>query len=396
LTERKSLVDDLNPEIREFLLEMGAEDIYKCYQCGKCASVCPWFQVGTYDFPVYRFPLEAALGMMASSEDKDELMAEVDKIYRCVGCEACVNQCPHGVRIPLILRAARRILVEYGSYPEALKDVVGRIRDTGNPTGAPAEKRLDWAADLGVPTYEAGMDYLYFSCCVSSYDPRVKEVSKAVVKALKAAGVSFGLFPGADRCCSEAIRRVGAEEVFLENAAANIAAFKEAGATRVLVNSPHCYVTFKNDYPEQGAGFEAVHITQVLAGLIAEGRLKPSGEFKKKVVYHDPCTLGRQSGVYEEPRQVLRSIPGLEFLEVPDFNRQFSVCCGAGGGALWNEWDKDERIVAVRLEQLMATGADVIAVACPYCQQMIQETAKSMGTDVEVMDVTEILAATLE
>jgi len=396
LTDRKSLVDELNPEIREFLLEMGAEDIFKCYQCGKCTSVCPWFQVGTYDFPVYRFPLEAALGMMASSEDKDDLMAEVDKIYRCVGCEACVSQCPHGVRIPTILRAARRILVEYGSYPEALKDVVGRIRDTGNPTGDPAEKRLDWAKELDIPAYEAGMDYLYFSCCISSYDPRIKEVSKAVAKALKAAGVSFGLLPAANKCCSEAIRRVGAEEVFLENAAANIAAFTEAGATRVVVNSPHCYVTFKNEYPEHGARFEAVHITQVLAGLIADGKLKPAGEFKKKVVYHDPCTLGRQSGVYDEPRQVLRSIPGLELLEVPDFNREFSVCCGAGGGALWNEWDKDERIVAVRLEQLRATGADVIAVACPYCQQMIQETAKSMGIEIEVMDVTEILAAALE
>lgn len=396
MTEKRSLVDELNPEIREFLLEMGAEDIYKCYQCGKCTSVCPWFQVGTYDFPVYRFPLEAALGMMASSEDKDELMAEVDKLYRCVGCEACVNQCPHGVRIPIILRAARRILVDYGSYPEALKDVVGRIRNTGNPTGDPAEKRLDWAADMDVPAYEPGMDYLYFSCCISSYDPRIKEVSKAVAKTLKAAGVSFGLLASANRCCSEAIRRVGAEEVFLENAAANIEAFSEAGVTRVLVNSPHCFVTFKNEYPEQGGKFEVVHITQVLANLIAEGKLKPTGEFKKKVVYHDPCTLGRQSGVYEEPREVLRSIPGLELLEVPDFNRQFSVCCGAGGGALWNEWDKDERIVAVRLEQLTATGADVIAVACPYCQQMIQETAKSMGIEIEVMDVTEILAAALE
>lgn len=396
MTEKKTLVDRLNPEIREFLVEMGAEDIFKCYQCGKCSSVCPWFQVGTYDFPVYRFPLEAALGMMASSEDKDELLAEVDKIYRCVGCEACVNQCPHGVDIPSILRAARRILVEYGSYPEALKDVVGRIRDTGNPTGDPAEKRLAWAKDLELPAYEPGMDYLFFSCCISSYDQRVKEVSGAIARILKAAGVSFGLLGSADKCCSEAIRRVGAEDVFLENAASNIQAFTDAGATRVLVNSPHCYATFKDDYPEQGAKFEAVHITQLLAELISEGRIKPAGEFSKKVVYHDPCTLGRQNGIYEEPREVLKSIPGLELLEVPDFNRQFSVCCGAGSGALWMDWEKDERIAAVRLEQLAATGADIIAVACPYCQQMLEETAKSMGTEIEVMDVAEILAASLE
>ncbi len=396
MADRKTLTDQLNPEIREFLIEMGAEDVFKCYQCGKCASVCPWFQVGTYDFPVYRFPLEAALGMMASSEDKDELMAEVDKIYRCVGCEACVNQCPHGVDIPSILRAARRILVEYGSYPEALKDTVGRIRDTGSPTGDPAEKRLGWAKDLDVPAYVPGMDYLFFSCCISSYDQRIKEVSVAIAKVLKAAGVSFGLLAAGGRCCSEAIRRVGAEEVFQESAAANIEAFAGAGAARVLVNSPHCYTTFKNEYPGQGARFEAVHTTQLLARLIADGKIKPAIEFAKKVVYHDPCTLGRQNGVYEEPREILRSIPGLELLEVPDFNRQFSVCCGAGSGALWTEWEKDERIVAVRLEQLAATGADVIAVACPYCQQMLEETAKSTGLDIEVMDVAEILAASLE
>ena len=396
MTDKKSLTDQLNPEIREFLIEMGAEDVFKCYQCGKCSSVCPWFQVGTYDFPVYRFPLEAALGMMASSEDKDELLAEVDRIYRCVGCEACVNQCPHGVKIPSILRAARRILVEYGSYPEALKDTVGRIRDTGNPTGDPPEKRLGWAKDLDIPDYEPGMDYLFFSCCISSYDQRIKEVSSAIAKVLKAAGVSFGLLASANRCCSEAIRRVGAEEVFLENSASNIEAFAGAGVTKVLVNSPHCYTTFKNEYPEQGARFEAVHITQLLAGLIKEGRIKPAGEFKKKVVYHDPCTLGRQNGIYDEPREVLNSIPGLELLEVPNFNREFSVCCGAGSGALWTEWEKDERIVAVRLEQLTATGADVIAVACPYCQQMLEETVKSMGMEIKVMDVAEILAASLE
>jgi Fe-S oxidoreductase len=240
------------------------------------------------------------------------------------------------------------------------------------------------------------MDFLYFSCCISSYDQRVKEVSKAVARVLKAAGVSFGLLASANRCCSEAIRRVGAEEVFLENAASNTGAFAEAGATRVLVNSPHCYVTFKDEYPEQGARFEAVHITQLVAELIARGRIKPTGEFKRKVVYHDPCTLGRQSGVYEEPRDILKSVPGLELVEVPNFNREFSVCCGAGSGALWTEWEKDERIVAVRLEQLAGTGAEVIAVACPYCQQMLEETTKSTGMEIEVMDVVEILAASLE
>nr|MQY79167.1 4Fe-4S dicluster domain-containing protein [Bacteroidota bacterium] len=159
---KKSLVIEINTEIRDALIEEGAEDIYKCIQCGKCASICPWFQVGTYDFPVFRFPVETALGIVASSEEKEELAEEVVKIYRCVGCEACVDQCPHGINIPNILRAARRILVDFGSYPETLKFIVLKIKNVGNPLGEPREKRADWAKDLNVPRFSADIEYLYF------------------------------------------------------------------------------------------------------------------------------------------------------------------------------------------------------------------------------------------
>jgi Fe-S oxidoreductase len=391
----RNLADEINPEIREALLEMGAEGIFKCYQCGKCASVCPWFQVGTYEFPVYRLALEATLGLIAASEDKDELAKEVDKIYRCVGCEACVDQCPHGVDIPVIFRAGRRLLVDFGSYPEVLKGIVQKIHNVGNPLGEPREKRGEWASDLDVPSYEAGMDYLYFPGCLPSYDPRLKSVARSTARVLQAAGVSFGILGEKESCCGEAIRRIGAESVFEEVRRANIEAFHEAGVTRVVVSSPHCYASFLNDYPEAGGEFEVVHISQLLSHLIEEGKIKPSKPFEKKVVYHDPCVLGRQSGIYDEPRRVLESIPGLEVLEVEDFCRSLSVCCGAGSGGLWMEWDKTERIAEVRLNQLVGTGADVIAVACPYCLQMIEETAKSMEIEIPVRDITEILADAL-
>jgi Fe-S oxidoreductase len=395
LSNPKSLADEINPEIREALVEMGAEDIFKCYQCGKCASVCPWFQVGTYDFPIFRLAVEAAMGMMAASEDKDELAREVDKIYRCVGCEACMDQCPHGVNIPDIFRAGRRLLVDFGSYPDALKGIVQKIHNVGNPLGEPREKRRDWASELDVPAFETGMDYLYFACCIPSYDPRLKSVAQATAKVLKAAGVSFGILGSKERCCGEAIRRIGAESVFDEVRQANTAAFREAGVKSVVVSSPHCYSSFLKDYPETDADFEVTHISQVLARLIQDGRLKPVKPFEKKVVYHDPCVLGRQNGIYDEPRQVLRSVPGLDLLEVEEFCRNLSVCCGAGSGGLWMEWEKTERIAAVRVKQLADTGADVIAVACPYCLQMIEETAKSMQIDIPVMDITEILLEAL-
>jgi Fe-S oxidoreductase len=333
--------------------------------------------------------------MIASSEDKDEIAREVDKIYRCVGCEACKDQCPHGISIPNIFRAGRRLLVDFGSYPEVLKGVVQKIHNVGNPLGEPREKRSDWAEGLDVPEFTEEMDLLYFPCCLPSYDPRLKSIAQATAGLLKAAGTTFGILGESETCCGEVIRRVGAEEVYNECVESNVSAICGAGARRVLVSSPHCFTTFKNDYPGFGAEFEALHTSQFLAQAISEGKIKPSRPFEKKVVYHDPCILGRQNGIYEEPRQVLGSIPGLELLEVEDFNRALSVCCGAGSGALWMEWEKSERIAGVRIEQLVGTGADVIAVACPYCLQMLEETAKSMGQDIPVMDITEILAESL-
>lgn len=389
------MVVQINPEIREALLEMGAVDAYKCYQCGKCASVCPWFQVGTYEFLVFRFPLETVLGLIASSEEKEELAKEVDKIYRCVGCEACVEQCPLGVKIPDILRSARRILVDFGSYPETLKSVVQKIRNVGNPLGEPRESRGDWAKDLNVNAYSPDMEWLYFPCCVPAYDARIQKVAKSTALILQKSGISFGILGDKESCCGEAIRRAGAEKVFTETARSNINVFEEAGVRQVLVSSPHCYVTFKNEYPDLGARFEPLHTTQYLWQLIDEGRIRPDKEFKKKVVYHDPCTLGRQSGIYEEPRKILKSIPGLELLEVEEFSRNLSVCCGAGSGGLWIDWPVGERMADIRIKQLVDTGAEVIAVACPYCLQMFEETVKSMNLDIPVMDVTEILCEAL-
>lgn len=395
MATKKNVVVEINPEIREALLEMGAVDAYKCYQCGKCASVCPWFQVGTYEFLVFRFPLETVLGLIASSEEKEELAKEVDKIYRCVGCEACVEQCPLGVKIPDILRSARRILVDFGSYPETLKSVAQKIRNVANPLGEPRENRGDWAKDLNLKPYSSDMELLYFPCCVPAYDTRIQNVAKSTSLILQKSGITFGILGDRESCCGEAIRRAGAEKVFSETAQANIKIFEETGVKRVLVSSPHCYVTFKKEYPDLGARFEPLHTTQFLSQLIDEGKIRPEKEFKKKVVYHDPCTLGRQSGIYEDPRNILKSIPGLEFLEVEEFSHNLSVCCGAGSGGLWIDWPVGERMADIRIKQLVDTGAEVIAVACPYCLQMFEETVKSMNLDIPVMDVTEILCESL-
>lgn len=383
------------PEIREIIVEAGAGDIFKCFQCGKCFSVCPWFQVLTYDFPIYRIPQAVKLGIIASSEDKDVIEAEVKEVFGCVGCEACVKECPRGVDIPDIIRAIRRIFVDYGTLPQELKSAISKIQSTGNPLGEPREKRTQWCEGLDVPIFQPGMDYLYFSCCLPAYDQRLQIVAQATARILQLSKISFGILGPNEECCGEAIRRVGSEKVFQKVAKANSASFGNAGVKRVLTTSPHCYNTFKNQYPELGMNAEVFHQTQIFAQLIDEGRIRPKKPLNKKVVYHDPCTLGRQNGIYEEPRKVLSSIPGLELVEVENYNRQFSICCGGGGGGLWLDLPIEQRMTNVRIQQLHDTGAQILAVSCPYCLQMFEDAIKVMHIDMEVKDIAELLLESL-
>jgi Fe-S oxidoreductase len=383
-----------NLEIRDAIIEEGGTDAYKCYQCGKCMSICPWFLIDTVDFPVYQIPQGVKLGTVTSSEDKDEIAREVEEMFRCLGCEACTTRCPLGVSIPHVVRAVRRMLVEYGAFPPELKSIVSKIYNVGNPYGEPREKRTDWASGQNVPTFQPGMEFLYFSCCLPAYDARGREVACSTTKLFKEAGVSYGILQD-ESCCSEAIRRVGAEKVFQQTAKANIDAFHSAGVQKIVTTSPHCYSTFKTEYPELGADFEVVHQTELLSKLIEEGRIVPRKPLDKRVVYHDPCTLGRQNGIYDEPRRVLASIPGLEMVEIENFAREFSICCGGGSGGMWLDWPMDQRVSNVRIRQVLQTGADILAVACPYCLQMFEDTVKSESLSLEVRDVSELLAAAL-
>ena len=382
-------------DIRDAILDMGAADAFKCYQCGKCMAVCPWTQVESVVFPVYRTPQSVKFGAIMSSEDTAEIEREVTEIYRCVGCESCTTWCPHGVSMPDIMRGIRRILVEFGSYPSELSESVSRIHSSGNPFGEPREQRAAWTEGLEVPAYESGMDYLYSPCCVTAYDPRAVKVAKATVEILRAANVSFGILGDGESCCSEAIRRAGAEEVFQEVAGANIATFSAAGVMRTVVTSPHCYRTFDQEYGELGADFETLHQTQLFAKLIERQRLEPTKALDKKVVYHDPCALGRGCGVYDEPREVLRSIPGLELVEIPHYSRDHSLCCGGGSGGAWMERPKGERFSNIRVQQAVGTGAEILAVACPYCLQMFEDSVKTMDLGLEVKDISELLAEAL-
>lgn len=292
------------------------------------------------------------------------------------------------------MKALRNIIVEMGAgyCPESLRVTLKNIAGTGNPLGEAPENRTDWAKDLEVKPFSQGTEVLYFSCCVPAYDPNVKRVARAMASVLNSAGVDFGVLGSRESCCGESVRKAGNESLFQTLAQSNIGAFVENGVKRIVVSSPHCYHTFKNEYPELGGDFQVVHYTQYLAELIREGRLKLTKELKAKVTYHDPCYLGRHNDVYDEPREVLRSIPGLELVEMADYGED-SLCCGGGGGRIWMETKKGERLSDLRLEQAVKTEASILAAACPYCILNFEDSVLTTdkGAVIQVKDISELV-----
>lgn len=296
------------------------------------------------------------------------------------------------------MKALRGIVVEMGAgyCPDSLRVTLKNIAGTGNPLGEPPERRTDWAKDLDVKTFAKGTEVLYFSCCIPAYDPSIKRVARATANVLKKAGVDFGILGPRESCCGESVRKAGNESLFQTLAQSNIGAFVENGVTKIVVSSPHCYHTFKNEYPDLEGNFEVVHLTQYLAELIREGRLKPTKELNTKVTYHDPCYLGRHNNVYDEPREVLRSIPGLELVEMPDYGEN-SLCCGGGGGRIWMETKKGERLSDLRLEQAIEVGASILAAACPYCMLNFEDSilTTDKGAVIQVKDISELVQEAL-
>jgi Fe-S oxidoreductase len=364
--------------------ESGGDAFRFCYQCGKCDTVCPWNRVRK--FLVRRIINQAKFGVVPfESED----------LWLCATCGNCVQRCPRGVEIIDVMRAVRRLLVPDGVVPASipnLRSVMTSIASVGNPWGQEPEIRANWAKDIEVKEFSEGTEILYFPCCYPSYDPRLKKVSQATAALLSRAGVDFGILGSREVCCGESVRKAGNEALFKHLAKENIKTFIESGVKKILVSSPHCYHAFKNEYREFKVSFEVVHVSQYLFQLMNEGRLKPTKEYRKKVTYHDPCYLGRHNGIYDEPREVLKKIPGLELNEMADA-REDSLCCGMGGGRVWMETAKGERFSDLRLEQAIGVGAEVLATSCPYCISQFEDSRLTLkdSEGLQIKDLTEIL-----
>ena len=376
VADYKEIVDEIKAN--------GGEAFNRCYQCGLCDAVCPWNRL--IDFSMRRIVRQATFGMTD---------IESEEIWRCTTCGSCPQQCPRDVRQIESGISLRRLATEYGIFPKAVKalrSVSANLVGTGNPMGEDRQSRADWAKDLSVKPFAEGMEILYFPGCYLSYDPRLKKVAQATVSILNRAGIDYGILGTKENCCGESIRKTGNEELFKRLARENIKTFIANGVKKILVSSPHCYHTFKNEYAEFMVNFEVVHISEFILEMIDAGRLELTKEYNRQVTYHDPCYLGRHNSIYDEPRQVLNSIPGLKLVEMPE-SRKKSLCCGGGGGRIWMETVKGERFSDLRIEQAVGAGAEVLVTACPYCithfedSRLILEDSESL----EVKDITEVI-----
>lgn len=368
----------------EGLREAGGEAFRFCYQCGTCETVCPWNRVRK--FFVRRMIHEAQLGVVPF---------EAEDLWLCVTCRQCVERCPRGVEIIDVMRAMRRLLVPDGVVPASipnLRGIMTSLASVGNPWGQDPQDRPNWARELEVKEFVEGTEYLYFPCCYPSYEPRLKKVSAATARLLNQAGVDYGILGSKEMCCGESVRKAGNEMLFKNLARGNIKTYIDHGVKKILVSSPHCFHTFKNEYPEFKVQFDVVHLTQFLFQLVLEGKLPMTKAFHKRVTYHDPCYLGRHNGIFDEPREVLKKIPGLELVEMAD-HRENSLCCGMGGGRIWMETAKGERFSDIRLEQAIEAGAEVLVTACPYCISQFEDSRLTLKNSeaLQIMDITEVL-----
>ena len=375
-------------EIIDVIKESGGDAFKRCFQCGLCDTVCPWNRVRR--FSMRKLVRQATFGFTE---------IESEEMWLCTTCGRCPQHCPRDVQQIESGIALRRVATEYGVFPDSVKPIrtaVGSLIGEGNPLGEDRKKRGEWAKGQSVKTYTEDMEILYFPGCYPSFDPRAKKIAIATAKILNQAGVAFGILGEKENCCGESIRKTGDEELFRRLARENIKTFVDNGVKRVLVSSPHCYHTFKNEYSEFMVNFEIVHITEYLLELMNAGRLELTGELNKKITYHDPCYLGRHNGIFDEPREVLKKVAGLELAEMPD-TRIDSLCCGGGGGRVWMETQKGERFGDLRIDQAIDVGAELLVTSCPYCITMFEDSRITMGVDekIEIKDITEIIQEVL-
>jgi Fe-S oxidoreductase len=365
-----------------------------CTECGRCHDVCPATRSGKSLDPqrvVFDLRTRAMAGALVE-------IVTAEALWACTACLACEDACPVFVQPWHTLAEVRRERMAQGQFPAELRSVFRGLDVHSNPWGLDGTRRMDWTSGLDVPALDKGeqTDVLLWIGCAAAYDARNQRAARALVKTLRAAGIEFATLGSAERCCGDPARRLGHEYLWQKLAVANVAALQARRFSRIVTLCPHCFNTMRHEYSALGAHFEVLHATQFVAGLLENGRLSlAESKFSgRKVVYHDPCYLGRANGEYAAPCRLLRAIPGLAIVELKE-NRRQSLCCGGGGGRMWLEESPAQQISARRTAQIVASGADVLTTACPYCQTMLDDGIQDTGSDIAVWDLLELVASAL-
>jgi succinate dehydrogenase/fumarate reductase iron-sulfur protein len=374
-------------------------DLTLCIKCSICYSACPAAIDERFLGPA---SLTANYRFIADPRDQGcpgRLKPMADNIWLCTQCNSCTLFCPKLVGCANAIVDEHSLLVEAGSIPKTVIDVLERVYKYHNPMGTHQSKRMDWAKDLNVKTYPetSKADVLFFVCCSDVYDLRNQEVARNMVQVFNQLGVNFATLGSEEWCCGDHMLRLGEKGLFDELAMHNIDMFKKLGAERIVTLSPHCYNTFKNDNPYSDEKLNVQHYTQFLADALKQGKIKPTKPVKTKVAYHDPCFLGKRNDIYDAPRQVLKAIPGLELVEMKR-NKQSSFCCGGGAGRVWTEEAQPEKRPCVnRIKEALDLGVDTVAVACPFCVTTLEDAVKVLDIEnkIAVKDVLELLKEAL-
>ena len=387
-------------------------DLYACTECGRCQAACPAWNTGkplspkllVMDLRDHLF--EQGPKILEARKTGQELepiaivpdVIDEEVVWACTTCGACMQECPVDIEhVDTIVDLRRNLVMAESRFPTEAGTLLRNLEGAGNPWGMPQAQRADWAEGMDVRVVAEGdraPEYLYWVGCAGSFDDRAKAISRAVVKLLQRAGVSFAILGPREMCTGDPARRIGNEYLFQTMAEQNVETLQDAGVTKVIANCPHCFNTLRNEYPDYGGRFEVLHHSEVIASLVAEGRLRPTGRVDTTVAYHDPCYLGRHNDIYRDPRKALEAVPGVTTVEMPRHGER-ALCCGAGGARMWMEERIGKRINEERMDEAASTGADTVGVACPYCLIMLDDSARIRGEDTRVLDLAQVVARSL-
>jgi Fe-S oxidoreductase len=399
-------IDQFGVHKLEDLSWKGLMDAYACIMCNRCQEVCPAYTTGKVLSPAAleinkRYYLNYEGTRLAQGEESTQTLLEFaitpEAVWACTACGACVDICPVGNE-PMrdILEIRRHLVLMENTFPEQLQVAYRGMERVANPWGIAPEERMKWAEGLNVPTLDQnpGAEILWWVGCAPATDAEAQKTARAFARLLNAAGVNYAVLGKQERCTGDSARRSGNEYLFFELASANVEMLNEIAPKRIVTTCPHCLHTLKNEYPAFGGNYQVIHHSQLLSELLAQGRLALQGGDAEKVTFHDPCYLGRQNGEYEAPRRVI-AVGEAPLLEMPRHGAK-AFCCGAGGAQMWKEEEHGEaRVNETRYQEAVKTGAQVLAVGCPFCKIMLVDAAKAHSDSIPVKDFAELLAERL-